>query len=268
MMGYERPTFNFELSTSNSGVGDDVILSGVATESTHVLLVDDDEDLSDLVEECLRREGMAVEVCRDGETGLKAAQTGKHDILILDVMLPGLGGFEVLRRIRGSSGPESKLPVLMLTARGDEVDRVLGFEVGADDYLPKPFSARELVARLRAILRRARPEPDGGEASVRVLKVGDLEIDTAARDARRGGERLELTGAEFELLDALLRSAGSVVTREAISEKALGRRLMPFDRSIDVHMSNLRRKLGPAPDGSERIKSIRGVGYIYARPAG
>lgn len=243
-------------------------LLDVPSEATRVLVVDDDEDLTDLVQDCLRREAMDVVIRHDGENGLQEALTGQHDILILDVMLPGFGGFEVLRRLRGSNGPNRKLPVLMLTARGDEVDRVLGFELGADDYLPKPFSARELVARLRAILRRARPDSeDAPDTASRLIVVGDVELDSAARDARRGGERLELTGAEFELLDALIRSAGAVVTRETISEKALGRRLMPFDRSIDVHMSNLRRKLGPAPDGNERIKSIRGVGYIYALPS-
>lgn len=231
-----------------------------------VLIIDDDVKLGDLVREYLKREGMEAHLVHDGENGVARAQSGDYKIVILDVMLPGIGGFEVLRRLRSSQGVGAKLPVLMLTARGDELDRVLGLEMGADDYLSKPFSPRELVARLRAILRRAQgQQPAEAAASSKMLRVDDLELDTGARAVKRGGKRVELTGAEFDLLHLLLQSAGKIVTREEISRVALGRELMPFDRAIDVHVSNLRRKIGPADDGSERLKAIRGVGYLFAR---
>jgi two-component system response regulator CpxR len=157
----------------------------------------------------------------------------------------------------------------MLTARGSDVDRIVGLEIGADDYLPKPFNPRELVARIRAILRRARPAEDaeGADDAARRdrITVGDIELDRGSRSARRRGAALELTSVEFDLLELLLRAAGAVVARDALSEKVLGRKLTPFDRSIDVHVSNLRRKLGPHPDGSERIKTVRSVGYIYTK---
>lgn len=245
--------------------------------SNRVLIIDDDVELCELVTEYLRREGMEAQSTHDGESGTQRALSGDYAVVVLDVMLPGIGGFEVLRRLRASKGPAAHLPVLMLTARGDEVDRVLGLELGADDYLPKPFSSRELVARLRAILRRARPEPaqarsldgNGQIAAPRrePLRLDDLELDGATREVRRGDLLVELTSAEFELLEVLLRAAGEIVTRETIAQSALGRQLMPYDRSIDVHISNLRRKLGPDSRGGERIKAVRGVGYIYARPA-
>ncbi len=236
------------------------------TPAHRVLLVDDDVELCDLLTEYLRREGMTCDVVHDGEAGVSRARSGDYDIAVLDVMLPGIGGFEVLRRVRAGGGAGAHLPILMLTARREEVDRVLGLEAGADDYLIKPFSPRELVARLRAILRRARSEPEAEAAPRRLFRVGDLELDGAAREVRRGGERVELTGAEFDLLEVLLRAAGEIVTREVISKVALGRQLLPYDRSIDVHISNLRRKIGPDARGAERIKAIRGIGYIYARP--
>jgi two-component system response regulator CpxR len=238
-----------------------------------VLLVDDDTELGELIGELLRREGMESHIVHDGESGVARALSGEYAIVVLDVMLPGIGGFEVLRRIRAAGGAGAQLPVLMLTARREEVDRVLGLEAGADDYLVKPFSPRELVARLRAILRRARVEPSSTIEDEtlklqreRVLRIGDLKLDPAARETWRDSERIELTSAEFDLLETLLRSAGAIVSRQTISRAALGRDLMPFDRSIDVHMSNLRRKLGPDPRGGERIKAVRGVGYIYTRP--
>ncbi len=231
-----------------------------------VLIIDDDVKLGDLVREYLRREGMQAHLVHDGESGVTRAQSGDYAIVVLDVMLPGIGGFEVLRRLRSSSGVGAKLPVLMLTARGDELDRVLGLEMGADDYLSKPFSPRELVARLRAILRRAQGQGSAETTtSSKVLRVDDLELDTGARAVKRAGKKVELTGAEFDLLHLLLQSAGKIVTREEISRVALGRELMPFDRAIDVHVSNLRRKIGPADDGSERLKAIRGIGYLFAR---
>ena len=244
--------------------------------TNRVLIIDDDEELCELVTEYLRREGMDTESVHDGEDGTQRALSGEYSVVVLDVMLPGIGGFEVLRRIRAARGMASRLPVIMLTARGDEVDRVLGLELGADDYLAKPFSSRELVARLRAILRRTQIEPadvaaptDGPQFKANgrePLRVGDLELDEATREVRRAGTSLDLTSAEFDVLEVLLRSAGEIVTRESIAQAGLGRQLMPFDRSIDVHISNLRRKIGPSTRGSERIKAVRGVGYIYAQP--
>jgi two-component system response regulator CpxR len=240
-----------------------------------VLIIDDDEELCELVTEYLRREGMNADVVHDGEGGTQRALSGEYSVVVLDVMLPGIGGFEVLRRIRATHGVASRLPVLMLTARGDEVDRVLGLELGADDYLAKPFSSRELVARLRAILRRTQLDPAGAAVQFEQLKttareplrVGDLILNEATREVHRTGTVLDLTSAEFDVLEVLLRSAGEIVTRESIAQAGLGRQLMPFDRSIDVHISNLRRKIGPSRNGGERIKAVRGVGYIYARPS-
>ncbi len=236
-----------------------------------LLLIEDDVKMSDLIRETLGREGMEAHPVYDGENGLLRAQSGEYPLVLLDVMLPGIGGLEVLRRLRASGTPGAMVPVLMLTARGDELDKVLGLEMGADDYLPKPFSTRELTARIRAILRRseARQAPldaAGSEtqANAKRVRVGDVELDSAAREAKRAGERLDLTGAEFDLLAVLLQNAGEIVTREVISQTALGRQLMPYDRSIDVHISNLRRKIGPDARGGERIKAVRGVGYIYA----
>ncbi|BCM90282.1 transcriptional regulatory protein CpxR [Abditibacteriota bacterium] len=230
-----------------------------------VLIIDDDVKLGDLVREYLKREGMHAHLVHDGESGVARAQSGEYQIVVLDVMLPGIGGFEVLRRLRSSSGVGAKLPVLMLTARGDELDRVLGLEMGADDYLSKPFSPRELVARLRAILRRVQNQSSTETGNSKTLRVDDLELDAGARAVKRDGKKIELTGAEFDLLHLLLQNAGKIVTREDISRVALGRELMPFDRAIDVHVSNLRRKIGPGDDGGERLKAIRGVGYLFAR---
>ena len=237
--------------------------------SPRVLMIDDDVKLTELVAEYLAREGMTVEVVHDGARGLERARDQSPALIVLDVMLPGLGGLDVLRQLRADGGAAARLPVLMLTARGDELDKVLGLEMGADDYLPKPFSSRELAARLRALLRRSHLEmpPVVAEADARFLRVGDIELDAAARQVKRGNETLTLTSGEFDMLELLLRHAGEVVTREAISERALGRRLLPQDRSIDVHMSNLRRKLSGTATGQERIKAVRGVGYLYAKPA-
>jgi len=222
-----------------------------------VLLIDDDVELCELVVEFLEGEGLDVEVVHNGQTGLERAQTGTPDLVILDVMLPGLTGFEVLRRLRETSS----VPVLMLTARGDEVDRIVGLEMGADDYLPKPFNPRELAARIRAILRRA----DAGTEKPTLMIVDDVIVDLGTRCAAVAEVEIELTGVEFSLLEALIRSAGSVVSRDELSQAALYRKTSAFDRSLDVHISNLRRKLGPALDGGDRIKTVRGVGYQYAR---
>ncbi len=227
-----------------------------------VLIVDDDVELCELVAEYLTPEGFQVEAVNDGQQGLERALSGEHAIVVLDIMLPGMSGLEVLRRLRS----RSRIPVLILTARGDDVDRIVGLEIGADDYLAKPFNPRELLARIRAVLRRsAQPAPAGALTPDRVV-VSDVELDPSARVVRRAGETLDLTSVEFSLLELLLRSAGQVVTREQIAHDVLGRQFFPYDRSIDMHVSKLRRKLGDAPDGGERIKTIRGVGYIYARP--
>jgi len=227
-----------------------------------VLIVDDDTELCELLVEYLGREGFAAEAAHDGETGGARALASSWGLVILDVMLPRQSGLDVLRRVRATSS----VPVIMLTARGDEVDRVVGLELGADDYLPKPFSPRELVARMRAVLRRG---PDVGRAGdkERLLRVGDLVLDAGARTVRRGGQEVRLTGAEYALLETLVRATGTVVGREALSRAVLGRRPGAFDRSLDVHASSLRRKLGLLPEGGERIKAVRGSGYFYVAPA-
>lgn len=227
---------------------------------TDVLLIDDDVELCELVSEYLGGEGFVVDVIYEGTLGLSTAREGKHDLVILDVMLPGLTGFEVLRRLRESSA----VPVLMLTARGEDVDRIVGLEMGADDYLPKPFNPRELAARIRAILRRAETAPDVGER----LSVDDVVVDLGTRSATVDSTEVDLTGVEFSLLEALVRLAGNVVSRDDLSRAALYRKASAFDRSLDVHISNLRRKLGPSSAGGARIKTVRGVGYQYVRISG
>lgn len=223
-----------------------------------LLMIDDDLELSELLTEFLSAEGFAVDTAHDGEAGAKKAAEGVFALIVLDVMLPGLNGFEVLRRIRAAN----RTPVLMLTARGDDVDRIVGLELGADDYLPKPFNPRELVARIRAILRRANPEPRPTAQPER-LTVADITLDFRTRTVRRAGELIDLTGVEFDLLAVLLGEAGHIVSREELAKKVLGREFSPFDRSIDMHVSNLRRKLGHQLNGIERLKAVRGAGYIY-----
>ncbi|CAN5122613.1 response regulator transcription factor [soil metagenome] len=228
-----------------------------------VLIVDDDEELCELVAEYLTPEGFSIDIVNDGAQGVEKATTEDYALVVLDVMLPGLNGFEALRQIRAGT----RTPVLMLTARGDDVDRIVGLELGADDYLPKPFNPRELVARIRAILRRTQSPvnvPPAGHAP-ETYTIGDVTLDVGARTVRRAGEFVELTGAEFDLLAELLRYAGRVVSREALAEAALGRPLAPLDRSVDMHVSSLRRKLGHEIDGIERIKTVRGAGYLYAQ---
>lgn len=220
-----------------------------------VLIVDDDIDLCRLLAERLLPEGFALEAVHDGTRGLERALSQEHALIILDLMLPGMGGLDVLRHVRR----QSPVPVLVLTARGEDVDRILGLEIGADDYLPKPFNPRELIARIRAILRRT----SAGSNRNGALAVGDLRLDPAAREASLGGTALELTSVEFNLLEVLLRDAGRVLTREQLTESVLGRKLGAFDRVIDVHVSNLRKKLGHC-HGEERIKTVRGSGYVFA----
>lgn len=223
-------------------------------------MIDDDVELCDLVAEYLEPDGLAVEAINHPEHGLTRALSGEHGLLVLDVMMPGLNGFEVLRRLRA----QSRLPVLMLTARGSDVDRIVGLELGADDYLPKPFNPRELVARIHAILRRTNPVVTNTNTERRV-QVGDVILDSDARVAHCRGEKLDLTSAEFDLLVMLLHAAGNVLSREEISQTVLGREFNPLDRSIDTHISNLRKKLGVEVKGIERIKSVRGVGYLYTK---
>ena len=218
-----------------------------------VLLVDDDVDLCSLLGERLSTEGFLLESVHDGIRGLQRARSREHAIVILDLMLPGMSGLDVLRRLRSSS----RIPIIILTARGDEIDRVLGLEIGADDYLAKPFSPRELIARLRAVLRRSLAPG----ASADTIEVAGFSLNSAAREACLDGAKLELTGVEFSLLEVLLQNAGRVVSREQLTEAVLSRKLGPFDRVIDVHVSNLRKKLGVSKDG-ERIKAVRGSGYL------
>jgi two-component system, OmpR family, response regulator CpxR len=227
-----------------------------------ILIIDDDVELCTLVSEYLQAEGFAVNAAHDGESGLTRATSGDYLLAVLDVMLPGINGFEVLRRIRATS----RLPVLLLTARGEDVDRIVGLEIGADDYLPKPFNPRELVARIRAILRRTRSDKAGPPAP-EILRVGDIELDPASRSVRRAGKLIDLTSVEFTLLEVLLREAGRVVPRERLVNAVLSRKFSPFDRSIDMHVSKVRKKLGDTDtENDEHIKTIRGVGYIFARP--
>jgi len=230
-------------------------------EMEKILVIDDDMELCALLDEYLTPEGFRITVENDGEKGLSTAKKRAHDLIILDVMLPGMSGFEVLHSLRENSS----IPVIMLTARGEDVDRVVGLEMGADDYLPKPFLPRELVARIRAVLRRARREGpvNGGR---RTLRVGDVEIDTGSRQVVVSGEAAHLTDAEFVILENLMTEAGGVVSRERLSLAALGREAGPEDRSLDVHISNLRRKLGKAGEGLPRIKAVRGSGYLYVLP--
>ncbi len=229
----------------------------------HILVVDDDAELCKLVSRFLGAEGYSVQTVQASRLGIERALSGDYDLVVLDVMLPELDGFEVLRRIR----TKSSLPVLMLTARGDDLDRILGLEIGADDYLPKPFNTRELSARVRAILRRATSTHTTVALSEAAsIRIGDVELNAGARTVRCANKALNLTTVEFDLLQRLLRSAGSVVGREELTRDVLGREFSPFDRSIDTHVWSLRKKVGNAPDGSERIKGIRGVGYLYALP--
>lgn len=226
-----------------------------------ILLIDDDLELGELLTEYMTTEGFSVESVQDGEEGTKRALSGDFALVILDVMLPGISGFEVLRRIRAGTA----IPVLMLTARGDDVDRIVGLEMGADDYLPKPFNSRELVARIRAVLRRTKQEPGDPVArpAPQRLIIGDIEIDFGTLEVLCQGETVVITAVEFKLLEVLLRNAGNIISREELTMAVLGRPLSPYDRSIDVHVSKLRKKLGHQIGGVERIKSVRNAGYMY-----
>ena len=221
-----------------------------------ILLVDDDTELSDMLAEYLQPEGMSITAAATGTQGLRRAQQEDYDLIVLDVMLPGLSGFDVLRQLRESG---SRTPVLMLTARGDDVDRIVGLEMGADDYLPKPFNPRELLARVKAILRRTN-EADAEEASE--IEVGPFKVHMKRREAWKDAQPVKLTNAEFTILVTLMRSAGEVVSREALTRAALGRQLLPDDRSLDTHISNLRKKVAGGDAEESLIRSIRSSGYI------
>ena len=223
-----------------------------------ILLIDDDVELCSMLTEYLGKYGFRVTAVHRGDTGLKAALENPFALVLLDVMLPGLDGFEVLRRIRATSA----VSVLLLTARGEDVDRIVGLEIGADDYLSKPFNPRELLARVRAILRRSAGTQVVQEQTL--LRTEGLELNLAARTVLQNGKKIELTDVEFALLEALMRSPGKVVSREDISENVLGRKFHPFDRALDMHVSRLRRKLGENSEADEQVKTIRGVGYQLA----
>lgn len=228
--------------------------------SAGILIVDDDRDLASMLAEFLGHEGFQLAAVPDGGSALELIAERPFDLVILDVMLPGSSGFDVLREIRQR---KPRLPVLMLTARGEAIDRILGLELGADDYLPKPFDPRELAARVRAILRRAAASGDNatGIASPESLDIGVLKIDLRRRRATVGSTVIDLTGAEFRVLQHLAESLGQPVDRRLLTERALGRKLTLYDRSIDTHVSNLRRKLERQGRSGVEIRSVRGTGY-------
>ena len=222
--------------------------------TTNVILIDDDRELGVMLTDFLRPDRLELTVCGSVEDGLECLASGNFDLVILDIMLPGISGLDALKQIRRTSD----VPVIMLTARGDDVDRIIGLEFGADDYLAKPFNPRELVARIKAILRRSQREAPESDR----LKLGEIELQPRTRRASVGGDALRLTGTEFEILRCLLETPGEVVSKEQLSERALGRRLLPYDRSIDTHISNLRGKLEQAGNHKESIQNQRGVGYL------
>jgi two-component system response regulator CpxR len=228
------------------------------TQTRKVLLVDDDPQLCIMLAEYLHREGFRVTSVHDGQAGVDAVAEGGYDVVVMDITMPVMDGFEALRRIRTTS----EVPVVMLTARGDEVDRIVGLEIGADDYLPKPFNPRELAARLRAVLRRTHISPTGNDDTGPV-EQGDIRIEPGSRRLWKKGEPVPVTATEFVIVELLMRSAGQLVTKDELMEKGLGRRLTPYDRSLDTHIANLRRKLGTADDDSPMIKTVRGQGYIF-----
>ncbi len=223
-----------------------------------VLVIDDDPGLAELLGEYLGSRGLGVRTAPDGLTGLALLRGGGVDLVVLDVMMPGMDGFEVLREIRR----DSRIPVVMLTARGDDTDRIVGLEMGADDYLAKPFNPRELLARIRAVLRRAGA---GSDEEAGALHAAGLRLDPARREVTRAGEPIDLTTTEFDILRALMASAGRVIPRERLMEQARGQEWAAYERSVDVHISHLRRKLADDPRKPTIIKTIRGVGYLVPR---
>ena len=228
----------------------------------HLLMIEDDARLAAMVGEYLTQSGFAVTHMPDGESGLGALQDKPVDLVVLDLMLPGIDGLEVCRRIRALPGDAARVPVLMLTAKGDPMDRVVGLEIGADDYLPKPFEPRELLARIRAVLRR---HQGGAAPEHKLMRFGALEIDRDARVVSVAGQPAELTSYQFDLLVTLAERAGRVLTRDQIMEAVRGRELDAFDRSIDVHMGRIRAAIEVDPKAPKRILTVRGVGYVFAR---
>ncbi len=224
-------------------------------------MIDDDADLCGMVVTYLKEDGFDACSVQSGEAGLELVQSQSFDALILDVMMPGLNGHEVLRRLRSGAMAITPMPVLMLTARGDDVDKIVGLESGADDYLAKPCNLRELAARLRAILRRSAHTPSYSGTRSTSLSVGNIQLDAARRQASQAGTTLALTGAEFSILQILMEHAGAAVSKELLMKTALGRDYLPYDRSVDVHVANLRKKLHPGEAADTPIKTIRGVGY-------
>jgi len=222
--------------------------------AANILLIDDDRELGKMLSDFLGADNLHITVRNNGESGLEEFSRNKFDLIILDIMMPGISGLDVLKRIR----LKSAVPVIMLTARGDDIDRIIGLEIGADDYLPKPFNPRELLARIKAILRRSQ----ASKSPSQILSLGNITLDTRTHRAMVNDAELELTGTEFELLKCLLETPGEVVNKEHLCERALGRRLLPYDRSVDTHISNLRGKLERAGNKDETIQNQRGVGYL------
>mgnify|MGYP001262093517 CR=1 FL=1 len=231
--------------------------------SDRILVVDDDPRLAEMVSEYLGEAGFRVTVAADGRTGLERLAREPFEALVLDLMLPDIDGLEVCRQVRASAASASEIPILMLTARGDAMDRVVGLELGADDYLPKPFEPRELLARLRAVLRRRRR--GGADPAGEVLRFGRLEIDRGSREVRLDGEARLLTAYQFALLEALAGHAGRMLSREAIMDLVKGEPLEAFDRSIDVHVSRIRQVIEDDPKKPRRIITVRGAGYVFAK---
>lgn len=221
-----------------------------------ILMIDDDRELCELMQQFLNGEGFDVTCAHDGDSGLAMIHTAPFDLAVLDIMMPGKNGMEVLRELRASS----KLPVIMLTARGEEMDRIIGLELGADDYVPKPCNPRELAARIRAVLRRSDNQMP---TTPKTRRIGSLEWQPQARNISEAGQTLELTATEYDILACLIERAGEVVSKRELSEKALGKKLGPFDRALDVHIAHIRKKLAPRPDGEPRIKTVRGVGWLF-----
>lgn len=232
------------------------------TGDVKLLMVDDDMEFTSLVEEYFSNEGgYVIAVSHNGAEGIEAIQELEVDIVILDITMPAMNGLETLKVIRKTSN----VPVVMLTARGDEIDRIIGLEFGADDYIAKPCNLRELAARIRAVLRRTHASSEVNPSKKIVL--GDVSIDLGSQAVIRKGETVFLTGAEYLMLETLACSAGTVVSKHELAKQALGRRLFPHDRSVDIHIGHLRKKLGLLPDGSQRIKTLRGQGYLYITPS-
>jgi two-component system response regulator CpxR len=262
---------NCEVSTSNvdkslrttaDGVWqNEATMNTQASSEPRILIVDDDTELCDMLGRFLETEGFHIDSVHDGQAGVDEILRGDYDVVVLDVMMPKLNGMEVLKTVRA----KVQTRVLMLTARGEDIDRIVGLEIGADDYLTKPCNPRELAARLRAILRRPQrlAAASGEQRQSDKYRLDDLLLDTGSQTVYRGERPLPLTGAEYSVLELLVKNAGSVVGKDELTQFALGRRLSPYDRSIDTHIGHLRKKLGPAPDGSQRIKTVRGKGYLF-----